>query len=288
MPKISVIIPHYNDLENLVHCLNLLADQTVPAGDYEVIVVDNNSPIGIATVRDAVGPLARVIAADEQGAGPARNAGALAAAGRLLAFLDSDCRPAADWLAQAVRSCETAEIVGGRVDLFARDPQHLTPVEAFEAVFGFDNRVYVEKKGFSGTGNLVVRRDVFFDVGPFRNAVAEDLEWGRRATAMGYSIHYNDAMSVGHPSRHTWPELTRKWDKQTREGYLLMRQQPLGTARWLTRSVAVLVSPVPHAVRIMTSPRLTRFGDRLKAVMVLVRIRCYRFNRAVRLCLSGT
>lgn len=258
----------------------------LPAESYEVIVVDNNSPVGIAAVRDLAGSQARVITETEQGAGPARNAGAAVAAGDVLAFLDSDCRPAADWLVEALNSMAQASIAGGRVDLAAREPHRLTAVEAFEFVFSFDNQDYVERKNFSVTANLVVRRDVFHDVGPFRNHVSEDSEWGQRAAAKGYSIQYNGAMVVTHPSRHTWAELVRKWDRLVRESYLLMQERPFGTSRWVLRAFVVLLSPAPHTFKILKSPRLDNYQDRLKATVVLFRIRFYRFRKAIHLALS--
>ena len=45
-PLISVIIPHYNDLTNLERCLTLLAAQTLPKSQFEVIIADNNSRCG--------------------------------------------------------------------------------------------------------------------------------------------------------------------------------------------------------------------------------------------------
>ena len=36
-PKISVIIPHYNDVRGLAICLDKLADQTVPKDAFETL-----------------------------------------------------------------------------------------------------------------------------------------------------------------------------------------------------------------------------------------------------------
>src|SRR5207248_7276046 len=91
---VSVIIPHFNDTDNLERCLQLLAAQTLPANQFEVIVADNNSAGGLAAVETICGVRARVVPAPIQGAAEARNAGVAAARGQVLAFLDSDCRPA--------------------------------------------------------------------------------------------------------------------------------------------------------------------------------------------------
>jgi len=96
-PLLSVIIPHYNDLERLRHCLALLTDQESGSTRYEVIVSDNNSSCGLAAVTAVCNGAALVVPAPIQGAGPARNAGVEFSSGKYLAFLDSDCLPAKNW-----------------------------------------------------------------------------------------------------------------------------------------------------------------------------------------------
>ena len=283
--QLSVVIPHYNDLDNLRHCLGALDAQALPPGVHEVIVVDNNSPVGIDAVKAVAGSSARVILSEEKGAGPTRNAGAEAARGEILAFTDSDCLPADGWLAQALASGQQAEITGGRVDLVPVDPNRPTPVEAFEMVFGFDNQAYIRNKGFSGSGNLVVRRSTFDAVGPFRQGMSEDVEWSHRARAHGHTIHYNHQLFVVHPSRRTWDELVVKWKKTTRESYLLIRPRRFGEVWWFGRNFAVLLSALPHSWKVVRSGRLPRVRDKLNAIGILFRVRACRFVWGLRLSL---
>ena len=102
-PVVSVIVPHYDDLDNLGECLSLLAVQTMPRDAFEIIVADNNSHCGIAAVEEGCAGLARVVPALIQGAAEARNAGVRASRGRYLAFIDSDCRPSLDWVERGSR-----------------------------------------------------------------------------------------------------------------------------------------------------------------------------------------
>lgn len=285
-PEVSVVVPHFNDLENLDACLACLTDQTLPRDRYEIIVADNMSAVGFEAVAKVVGDRARLVEAREKGAGPARNEAAAHARAPVLAFTDSDCRPARDWLEKALAASERASVVGGRVEVFSRDAENLTSAEAFETVFGFDNKGYVEKKGFSVTANLIVHRDVFEQAGPYRASVAEDMEWCHRAGSCGHRIVYDDALVVAHPTRKDWAELTKKWDRLSREGYLTMIEQPGGRLKWGARSLAVLASPLPHSLRILRSPALPRRRDRLAAMGVLFRLRTWRFLKAWRLMLG--
>lgn len=91
MTRISAIIPAYNRLALLPAAIESIRRQTIPV--QEIIVVDDGSTDGTrewmrALCRSTSG--IRLIEQDHGGANRARNAGARAATGELLAFLDSD------------------------------------------------------------------------------------------------------------------------------------------------------------------------------------------------------
>ena len=286
-PSVSVIIPHFNDVANLRACLTLLFAQTLPASEFEIIVADNNSAIGLDAVRAACGERARVVHAPVQGAAAARNAGVDASRGRILAFIDSDCRPAADWLVNGVAALSQADMVGGSVEVSAKDDQSMTPTEAFEMVFAFDNKRYVEDERFSVTANMFVSRVIFDKVGNFRAAVSEDKDWGQRAAALGYRWIYAPDVRVTHPARHDWTELLSKWRRITRESYMTARQKPFGAFGFLLRSWALPFSILPHAVHILRSSKLHRLRDKINATGILFRIRWWRFIELHRILLSN-
>jgi len=159
-----------------------------------------------------------------------------AASGRFLAFIDSDCRPEKDWLERGLDHLAQAEVIGGRVEVAVEDAQAMCLVEAFEKIFAFSNKVYVQRKGFSGTGNLLMRRAVYDAVGGFRSGVSEDHEWGQRAGAQGYRIIYADDVVVFHPACRDFSDLLQRWKRLTREAYLLTLERRFGRVRWALRS----------------------------------------------------
>ena len=282
-PLISVIIPHYNDLANLERCLTFLAAQTLPKGQFEIVVADNNSRCGIEEVRRVCGDFVRVVPAPIPGAGPARNVAVEASRGRYLAFTDEDCKPAPNWLERGLEALSTSEMVGGRVEVEYEDPACPTGVEAFERVFAFNVRRYVEKLGFGVTANMFVPRGVFDRVGGFRPEGPDDLEWGQRATAAGYRWRYRPEVVVAHPARRDWAELTQKWRRLTQMASVAMLEKPNGRARWFLRSFLILASPLVHWATAATTSKLETVEQRLGAIGVLFRIRLWRFTKANRL-----
>jgi glycosyltransferase involved in cell wall biosynthesis len=92
--SISVVVPVFNDAAMLAVCLDALARQTRPAD--EILIVDNASTDASAHVARAAG--ARVVFEPTRGIAAATSTGFDAANGEILARLDADSVPAADWL----------------------------------------------------------------------------------------------------------------------------------------------------------------------------------------------
>jgi GT2 family glycosyltransferase len=192
-PRISVVVPHFDDLANLDKCLSALERQTIPADQFEIVVADNNSTCGRGPVERTIAGRAQLVTVSERGAGPTRNGGASVARGEILAFTDSDCVPSPEWLAEGTAALADYDFVGGRVTVSVADEGNVTPTEAFEKVFAFDFERYIKRKGFTGSGNLFVPRAIFNAVGGFGTGVSEDVDWSRRAIAKGYRLGYAPA-----------------------------------------------------------------------------------------------
>lgn len=280
LPRISVVVPHFNDLDNLEQCLDLLRRQVV-AEPFEVVVADNNSTSDRARLEAlcAAAPV-RLVDAPIQGAAAARNAGVAQARAPLLAFIDSDCRPEPDWLAVGLRALGRAPLVGGRIEVIVGDLRNMTPAEAFERVFAFNNERYIREENFSVTANMFTTRAVFDDVGGFRPGVSEDVDWGQRAAAKGYRWLYEPRARLAHPARRDWPELRRKWRRLVGEMFCLARQRRGHPVLWITRTWMMLFATPMALVKIARSRQVSAPGDRLNAAAVLVRLRVWRFVRA--------
>jgi glycosyltransferase involved in cell wall biosynthesis len=279
---ITVVIPHLNQPDFLARCLASLKAGSVQAG--EVIVVDNGSR-ALPTEVCAAHPTVRLLAEPMPGPGPARNLGVAAAKGRILAFIDADCLAAPDWLAQAQQAMAdpSAQILGGDVRIALVNADRLTMLEAYESIYAYRMDRYIAREGFTGTGNLVVRRAVLEAVGPFAGLeVAEDRDWGQRATRAGYALRYVGAMRVYHPARPNFADLVVKWERQTAHDFM-----KVGRVKFALKSLAMTVSPLAEIPRIVMSDRVSGLRNKLAAFVCLTRIRWRRAGIGLRL-LAGT
>jgi glycosyltransferase involved in cell wall biosynthesis len=283
---ISVIIPHLNQLDALEACLISLDAQSLARDRFEIVVVDNGSttlPTEIVARHAGV----RLVQEGRPGPGPARNTGVASSGGEILAFIDADCRAHPDWLkniAQTLRSSPPDTVLGGDVRIWNSGKEAVSAIAAYESVFAYRFKLYIEQHGFSGTGNLAVRRSDFHKVGPFAGIqVAEDMDWGRRALSAGLRFCYVPEVIVYHPARRSLQELCVKWDRQIQH-YLNMAQgKPGWKLRWAARALAVLASPAIDFTKVIMSDRIEGVTARCKAVMVLVAIRAHRARKMLSL-----
>jgi len=288
MPDISVIVPHLDQPDALRRLLDSLAIQNHEASDFEVIVVDNGSKVlppapGTARYNTII------THEPEPGPGPARNTGAALASGRVLAFTDADCIPDPDWLPAVIKhfaSNDAEPAIGGDVRI-ALSGQEPTAIESYESIYGYRQKLYIEKMGFAATCNFAVLKDVFDQVGPFRGLnTAEDRDWGKRASALGFIHAYRPQMLVYTPARSSLQEVKRKWDRHIAHDFseITLRRDRL---RWIARALALALSPLGEIPRIAVSDRVTGIRPRLDAYQVLIRVRFFRARRMIALVIGA-
>lgn len=290
IPCLSVIIPHLNEPDDLRRCLSALDAQRIDGIAFEIIVVDNGSRIPPAfAVRQVPG--VRLETERTPGPGPARNRGASVARAELLAFIDADCLAGPGWVRAIVEFMEAnpgVDFVGGDIRVRPVEPGHMTAVEAYESVYSYQTRRYIERDGYAATGNMAVRAGVFRAVGPFGPVgTMEDTEWGQRATAAGYRRAYLAEARVDTPSCRSFTELARRWDRHVAHEFGRMAQTRTGMFKWSLKAAVIAVSPPAEIVRVARSDRLSNPRERCLALACVTRARLYRARRMFGLALGG-
>jgi glycosyltransferase involved in cell wall biosynthesis len=239
-PAVSVIIPAHNAARRLPRLFAALAAQTAEPPTFEVIVVDDASTDDTASVV-ADSDIARLVRAPvSRGSYAARNLAIAKARGAVLAFTDTDCLPASDWLAAGLAALEGGDIVAGHVDIpLGERPSAATLLDIARRHIDQEHRVTTY--GFGATANLWMRREVIDRVGPFRDDLISggDAEFGHRAQAAGFTLRYAAEVLITHPPRSEARDLLRK---QLRLGF--------GAAQRRGK-----LEGAPHAPRLWTRPR---------------------------------
>jgi len=187
-PTVSVVIPVLNGARWLAQQLEALRVES--AQPFETVVADNGSTDNSAAVARSFARTMNVVvvdASERRSHGFARNAGARAATGDHLLFLDADDVIAPGYVAAMASALRTAEFVAARMESsklnggwrrHLRDlPQeHGLPGGALPWAYG---------------GTLGMRRSTFERVGEFAEDLpAEDVDFGIRAHEIGVRLAF--------------------------------------------------------------------------------------------------
>jgi glycosyltransferase involved in cell wall biosynthesis len=284
--RVSVIIPHLNEPDDLRRCLAALEMQKDDRILFEVIVVDNGSYAMPGDVCSGV----RLEQELDPGPGPARNRGASLAQADILAFIDADCIADTGWIRRIVEFFDghpDVACIAGDIRVSPGGPSHTRETEAYERIFSYRVQLYVERDHFAATGNMAVRRHIFQAVGPFGGITTrEDNDWGRRATAQGFRIAYVPQVRVFTPPCKNFAELKGRWNRLIANEFKEFGSSPRQIARWIVRSIAIACSPLIDIPKIVLSDRVASFTERRLAAACLTRIRIYRSYRMLKLALT--
>lgn len=280
---ISVIIPHLND-PGLEACLLSLDAQEGYSGAWEILVVDNGSVEPPQALCDRFERV-RLLHEPLQGPGPARNKGVAEAKGEILAFTDADCRVAANWLTEiaAGMSDPSTTVLGGAVNVAYDNPQHPRFTEPYERVYSFRNDEHIAQ-GYSASANMAVRAEVFDKTGGFGGRdIAEDQEWGLRASRMGNPPKYRASMIVHNSSRKDFAALKRKWTRHIIHDYNAMTS----SKAWIFRALSLVASPLLELQLVITSPKISGLKERFLCFCCLCCVRAYRSWTMIAIMLRG-
>jgi glucosyl-dolichyl phosphate glucuronosyltransferase len=265
-PTVSVIIPTYNRASRLRGAISSVLASDISPASYEVVVVDNNSTDETAeTVAgfEAAEPDVRYVKETRLSFTVARQTGAAAARGGILAYLDDDVEVDPGWMAGVLDAFHTSErvgVVGGPIlpRFEAEPPAWLVeyhPNSIWLSLFERGDELH-ETHSVPGP-NLAVRKDVLEIVNGFppdtigveaegRPGVVEKIYVGpgdyglcTKVLNAGYTVLYAPGALVHHvipPIRLTkgwwhsrlsgegcYETLTEQYERPRSRGVLLMR-----------------------------------------------------------------
>lgn len=205
-PLVTVIVPTHGRPGALARCLSALAAQELPRERFEVIVVDDDGDPPAATVVDRFrDTLAlRLLVQPHGGPARARNRGAAAASGDLLAFTDDDCRPEPSWLDRMAAAVERrpGAMVGGRVTNALPGNRYAGASQLITDIVYAHYNAQPERARFCASNNLAIGRTAFEAIGGFDERflilACEDRDLCDRWTSSGRPLVYVPEAVVAH------------------------------------------------------------------------------------------
>lgn len=214
-PRVSVVVTHYDQPEELERTLVALQRQDHPSALVEIIVADDGSPHP-----PVVAPGVRLVRQDDRGfrAAAARNLGAAAATGDVLCFLDADTAPEPSYVrrlsrlpallpeAVTVGRRRHADLAGLGSDVVVEQagPGRELPEPAWlrEAYARSENLLRADDRSYRYVISAVMAcsRAFFEELGGFDESFSsyggEDWEWAHRAWQAGAVLaHVPDAVA---------------------------------------------------------------------------------------------
>ena len=272
-PRVSVVVCAYNAERTMEACLASLEKLNYP--DYEVIVVNDGSTDRTLEISERF-PYCRIISQPNKGLSVARNVGADAAGGEIVAYTDSDCVADPDWLTYLVAKMETAQLMACGGPNFPPPEDSLVPAAVAVSPGGPTHVLLSDDVAEHIAGcNMAFRRDVLLRMGgfdPIYRAAGDDVDICWRFQDAGYTIGFSPAAVVWHFRRNTVKAYIGQQRGYGKAEALVYSKHPFrfnlfGQAKWLGRiygdlSAALLLSqeaadlfrrlrprPVPDAVR---------------------------------------
>jgi GT2 family glycosyltransferase len=210
--SVSVIVPVHGRVALTRRCLDAVLAE--PHAGREVIVVDDASPDDTPATLAAYGDAIRVVTLRQnRGYAAACNAGAEAAGGELLLFLNNDTEPLAGWFEALVAHAEAAPAaaaVGAKLLYPTGAIQHAGVVFGQD---GYPHNLYAGLPGNHPAANrsrrlqavtgacMLVRRGAFEEAGGFDPGFAnslEDVDLCLRIAEAGGEVHYCHRAVVTH------------------------------------------------------------------------------------------
>jgi GT2 family glycosyltransferase/peptidoglycan/xylan/chitin deacetylase (PgdA/CDA1 family) len=270
--RFSVVIPTYERRDTVLRGVRALDQQT--ERDFEAIVVVDGSTDGTGeALRDLELPFPlTVVEQPNRGRAEACNAGAAAARGDLLLFLDDDMEADPRLLAEHDRSQrEGVDLVLGHVPLHPDSPQSLLS-------WGAGLWAETRKKRLTApgaevrtddliTGQCSIARLVFQELGGFDASFTrdglfggEDIDFGYRLLKGGYRVGFNPA-AISYQFYDVDPAayLKRSYEAGRSEQELIVKHPEQASGLWRgprlrTRRSMLLLGPLVVAPRALSWP----------------------------------
>ncbi|MEM3206735.1 MAG: glycosyltransferase family 2 protein [Halobacteria archaeon] len=191
-PRVSVVIPAYNEEAVIGPCVRSVADQTLPRSDYEVLLVDGRSRD--RTVEIARPHVDRVVYDEGLGYTRAKNQGAREARAPIVAFTDADTVVPRRWLEAHLARFRDPRVVAAGGPTYTLENEPLRYAAWFNALSTFNNILGYVGLTHLPSPNCAYRKEALLRAGGFPDfLLTDDFSLSRSIRRFG-KVRYDPAL----------------------------------------------------------------------------------------------
>lgn len=206
-PKVSIIITSLNRKKELLKCVKTIYSQKYK--NFEIIIIDNGSSDGTSNIIKKKYPKVRLFKTIKNlGTSYSRNAGVSFSKGKIIWFLDSDTylydKNTLSSLISKFFQNKKIDVIGGEGVL---KNQKIIGAKILKLYSNGMTKSFLIKNidkiriNVAATSNLIMRKDIFLNVGGFDHYYffyLEDIDLTYRIFKKGYKMYSFSNMSVLH------------------------------------------------------------------------------------------
>lgn len=252
-PFVSVVIPAHNEEKYIGRTINSLIEQDYGLGNFEIIVIDNNSSDKTAEILSNYDNV-RYYFKKEGPVGAVRNYGAKFTKGSVLAFIDGDCVADKSWLNKTIKllySSNNIGAVGGKYEL----DNNAAWIERYWLIGVKSTSLH--KQDLLG-GDTIIPKDVFYKIGQYDESITsgEDTKITEQLRENNYKVIIDQSLNVVHlgNAKSVKAFISRQiWHS---ENYLINIKKSLRDATFYLIIIFIALSAIATS-NILTSPEIS-------------------------------
>ena len=244
-PKVSIIVPCYNEQSTIRLLLEALCEQTYPRSDMEVIVADGISTdktreVIAAFQKDVPDFSVRVVDNPKRFIPSGLNRAIEASRGEIIVRMDGHSKPYPDYVANCIAAHQAGrgDNVGGIWEIHPAAETWIANSIAVAAAhpLGVGDALYRHAKHAAEVDTVPFgsfRRTLIEQIGPFDESLLtnEDYEFNARIRKAGGKIWLDPSIRSVYFARATLPELIRQYWRYGYWKWRMLRRYP-DTLRW--------------------------------------------------------
>jgi glycosyltransferase involved in cell wall biosynthesis len=215
MPKYSVVIRCCNEEKHIGKLLELITHQSVYT-DTEIVIVDSGSVDNTLNIARRYPVKLVNIKPSDFTFGRALNIGIEAASGEIMIIASAHVYPTHEhWIEQLVEPFQNPKVVLSYGGQQGNEVTKYSEHQVFKKWFPPEEEWYLQDHPFCNNANAAIRRSVWQEL-PYNESLTglEDLDWAKRALALGYMLAYVPKAAIVHVHEETPARIRNRYRRE--------------------------------------------------------------------------